>query len=260
MKNAPLIIGVFIAVTGLVVGIRMMNAKSKPGLEERVQNAWTTSAPDVATSNENKAEISAEAIEELRKAIQKDTPSKTVAQEKEISPEATEPKAAQETSEQTAFDYDYAIQLAHAVGDFDKASVLRSCQNSEAFGVARVSSDLAQKMREHCPRRNFEIIVDSAQDKKFGAAGSTKEALDPKLEACRNEARKHIIECAKHTDYQNCEPWGCPDTVTCDKRLTPCDDHDAPFGLSGKFYCDHRNWRNRDQDYGTVVALACPSE
>ncbi|AFJ02718.1 Sel1 repeat protein [Methylophaga frappieri] len=89
-------------------------------------------------------------------------------------------------------------------------------------------------------------------------AGTVK--YSQQVKACRDEAMKHIITCAKVTDYQNCETWGCPEIIQCDKRLTSCDDHGAPYDRSGNFYCDMRDWRTRDFDLEAVLKRACPAQ
>lgn len=82
--------------------------------------------------------------------------------------------------------------------------------------------------------------------------------LSPAVRACREEAMRYIIECKKVTDFQNCEPWGCPEIIDCDDRLTRCDDHGAPYNTSNVFYCDKRNWKTRDESLEVVLRETCP--
>lgn len=86
-------------------------------------------------------------------------------------------------------------------------------------------------------------------------AGTTE--YSQQVKACRDEAMKHIIECKKVTDYQNCEPWGCPEIIECDDRLTKCDDHGSPYNTSNVFYCDKRNWRTRDESLEVLLQDTC---
>lgn len=84
--------------------------------------------------------------------------------------------------------------------------------------------------------------------------------LSPAVRACREEAMKYIISCAKITDTQNCEMTGCPEIIDCDDRLTKCDDHGAPYDTSETFYCDKRNWRTRDVSLENVLQATCSEQ
>lgn len=84
--------------------------------------------------------------------------------------------------------------------------------------------------------------------------------LSPAVRACREEAMKYIISCAKITDTLNCEVSGCPEIIDCDDRLTECDDHGAPYDTSKTFYCDKRNWRTRDVSLENVLRATCPAQ
>ena len=76
---------------------------------------------------------------------------------------------------------------------------------------------------------------------------------------CIAEAARYVTECAKVTDYSSCSLNGCLDEIICDSSRGGCEDHDSPYGRRGIFYCDTRNWRNRDQNRDVVLAEACPA-
>ena len=180
-------------------------------------------------------------------------------------PETTTSKDIVSTSSETkeSVDYDAEIQKARGSGDPLKASILEECRDTPPGETLTLPSAFAALMRQYCPSRDFQIVT----EKSYSSANGTAQASPPsrpeesevKTAACRAEARKHIITCAKITDYQNCETWGCPETIQCDKRLTSCDDHGAPYDRSGNFYCDMRDWRTRDFDLEAVLERACPA-
>ena len=180
-------------------------------------------------------------------------------------PQATTPKDLVSTSSDTkeSVDYDAEIQKARGSGDPLKASILKECRDTQPGETLTLPPAFAALMRQYCPSRDFQI----ATDKRYSSANGTLQALPPshpednkvRTAACRAEARKYITTCAKITDYQNCEAWGCPEIIQCDKRLTSCDDHGAPYDRSGTFYCDMRDWRTRDFDLEAVLKRACPA-
>lgn len=180
-------------------------------------------------------------------------------------PETTTSKDIVSTSSETkeSVDYDAEIQKARGSGDLLKASILEECRDTLPGETLTLPSAFAALMRQYCPERNFQIVL----DKSYSSANGTGQASprpqveenENKTAACRAEARKHIITCAKVTDYQNCETWGCPEIIQCDKRLTSCDDHGAPYDRPGNFYCDTRDWRTRDFDLEAVLKRACPA-
>lgn len=180
--------------------------------------------------------------------------------------EALPPKDAASTSPEPkkSFDYDAEIQKARSSGDPLKASILEECRDTPSGGTLTLPSAFAALMRQYCPERDFQIVIDKSYSSVNGTAQasppSQAEKNEDKTAACRAEARKHIITCAKVTDYQNCETWGCPEVIQCDKRLTSCDDHGAPYDRSGNFYCDMRDWRTRDFDLEAVLKRACPTQ
>ena len=95
----------------------------------------------------------------------------------------------------------------------------------------------------------------SSNNTASAPAGTVK--YSQQVKACRDETMKHIIECKKVTDYQNCEMWGCPEIIDCDAHLTSCDDHGAPYNTSNVFYCDKRNWKTRDESIEVVLRETC---
>lgn len=144
---------------------------------------------------------SSEAFLELPATI-KTTPETTTS--KDIASTSPEPKK--------SVDYDAEIQKARSSGDPLKASILEECRDTPSGETLTLPSAFAALMRQYCPERDFQIIV----DKSYSSANGTAQASPPsqaeknedKTAACRAEARKHIITCAKVTDYQNCETWG----------------------------------------------------
>ncbi|WP_300394211.1 hypothetical protein [Henriciella sp.] len=234
-----------------------------PSIEERMEQVFPVEGKALAEEKAASVEVSSEAAAELRAALARDdeaakAPAKPAAEEaKTDKPEADKPKP----------NYDAAIKQAMDAGDPIKAAILKSCQSAPSGGTLKLHPNTAALMRQYCKDRDFEIVVDRSKIRPstFAAAPSSNEESqkaqpDAKIEACRKEARKHIISCAKVTDYQNCETWGCPEIIECDKRLTRCDDHGSPYNQSGEFYCDNRNWRTRDFDYEKVLERACPTE
>lgn len=170
-----------------------------------------------------------------------------------------------------SFDYEAAADAARKAGDPIKAAILQSCGRVPPGTTITVAPNTAAIMRQYCSQRDFEIAVDRAQmhtgpirtgpvDRPAEVEGQDDDRRDPAVEACREETLAHVITCAKVTDYQNCETWGCPEIIQCDDRLTACDDHGAPYDQSGEFYCDTRNWRTRDFDLNALLARTCPEE
>ncbi|RVU38940.1 hypothetical protein EOI86_06660 [Hwanghaeella grinnelliae] len=165
-----------------------------------------------------------------------------------------------------SMDYDAEIKKAKAAGDYFKAAILKNCQRVSPGTTLTTSPATAAIMRQYCTPRDFDIAVDAKQlhkgpirtDPPVAAKQESGRQPDPAVEACRRETLDHVITCAKVTDYQNCETWGCPEIIQCDKRLTSCDDHGSPYNESGNFYCDTRNWRTRDFDLNALLARTCP--
>ena len=169
----------------------------------------------------------------------------------------------------TPFDYEAAVDRARKAGDPIKAAILQGCGRVPSGTTVTVAPGTAALMRQYCTQRDFAIAVDRGQmhagpvrtgpvDPPAETEREDDERRDPAVDACREETLAHVITCAKVTDYQNCEPWGCPEIIQCDDRLTSCDDHGAPYDQSGEFYCDTRNWRTRDFDLNALLARTCP--
>jgi len=166
------------------------------------------------------------------------------------------------------FDYDAAIANAMKAGDPIKAATLKNCKRVTPGSTVLVAPATAAIMRQYCTQRDFDIAVDPKQlhkgpiriDPPASAKQESGNQRDPAVDACRRETLDHVITCAKVTDYQNCETWGCPEIIQCDKRLTSCDDHGSPYNETGEFFCDTRNWRTRDFDLNALLARTCPAE
>jgi len=178
------------------------------------------------------------------------------------------PVASRETSVKTTqADYDADIAEAMKNGEAFKAAALRMCKGVAPGSTVVVAPAIAAAMRQYCIDRDFNIAVDPSQLHKgpirSDPPASPKQQggrrLHPDVEACRKETLEHVITCAKVTDYLNCEMWGCPEIIQCDKRLTTCDDHGSPYNQSGTFYCDTRNWRTRDFDLDALLQRTCPA-
>ena len=165
-------------------------------------------------------------------------------------------------------DYAAEIKKARAAGDYLKAGILKICQGVKPGSTVTLGPSKAAIMRQYCTPRDFHIAVDPSQlhkgpirtDPPATAKQESGNQRDPAVEACRRETLDNVITCAKVTDYQNCETWGCPEIIQCDKRLTRCDDYGSPYNESGSFYCDTRNWRTRDFDLNALLARTCPAE
>ncbi len=100
----------------------------------------------------------------------------------------------------------------------------------------------------------------SSSNSNTSASRNPSVAPNGALASCRADASRHITECAKVTDYSTCGTTGCDETIICDARLSDCVDHDSPYGARGIFYCDTRNWRNRDANREVVLNDACATE
>lgn len=200
-----------------------------------------------------------EAASELKSILGGGAQKKAPAEERKKQPEAS-PK-------NPVMDYDAEIAKAKKAGDYFKAAILQNCKSVPPGSTVTTSPADAAIMRQYCIGRDFDIAVDPAQrikgpirtDPPAAAKQEKGNRLDPAVEACRRETLKHVITCAKVTDYLNCETWGCPEVVQCDKRLTRCDDYGSPYNQSGNFYCDTRNWRTRDFDLNVLLEETCPS-
>ncbi|WP_375207714.1 hypothetical protein [Hyphococcus sp.] len=256
MKNKGSLLAALCALGVTAAIARLPIWAENPTIEDRIEAAWPVEN-DATTEKESfDGKISPEAANELRAALISDE--KPAETPPPVKPAPDKPKP----------DYDAAIKAAMEAGNPIKAAILKSCKRVPSGGTVKLAPSSAALMRQYCKDRDFEIEVDRSgiRPGAFAASGpapapaeqSEAAQPDPELLACRKEARKHIISCAKVTDYQNCETWGCPEIIECDRRLTRCDDHGSPYNQSGEFYCDTRNWRTRDFDYEKVVARACP--
>ncbi|MAK61558.1 MAG: hypothetical protein CMK09_11300 [Ponticaulis sp.] len=205
--------------------------------------------------------VSPEAAAELKAALRKPKDAKEPERENAASSTQSQPAK----TEPADFNYDVEIYKANQSGNSQDVRILTLCRDTPTGGKLLTPAYLEAKILSLCKERDFEVESTDALwrpeiSRSHPHSGSGAAGVSPAVAACRAETRKHVITCAKVTDYQNCETWGCPEIIECDKRLTSCDDHGSPFNESGNFYCDTRNWRTRDFDLNALLERTCPSD
>lgn len=236
--------------TGLAFTSLADSPRQDPSTSDKMPEAVVTPRDDGGII----ADVSPEAAAELKAALRK--PKETASPGRQNGLPATEPEV---------FDYNREIDRAKQNGTPQDVRILTLCRDTPTGGKILTPEYLEDRILSLCKVRDFDVeSTDTLWRPEISRStpppGAGSHGVSAKVAACRAEARKHVITCAKVTDYQNCEPWGCPEIVECDKRLTRCDDHGAPYDRSGTFYCDTRNWRTRDFDLNALLERTCPSD
>lgn len=154
--------------------------------------------------------------------------------------------------------------LAHLYMGYDDKSVrnvpmalhwLRKAADQGAqisdYAIFNIKAKITPQLRYRYNADDLEWL-----DTYFSRESAGSPSSDAGQAQCRAEAAKFVTECAKVTG--SCDIIGCSDEIICDSNKGGCEDHDSPYGRRGIFYCDTRNWRNRDVNRDVVLADACP--